>query len=256
MKRIFLFSISFILIATSFAFSQDIIAKTKDGYAVILRKNGSWIFYDPSINPKQKDNFPEGGVIAVTSNGLIFILKKDGTWILTNNSAQQFQFSNPKPQNPKVMQLAQSGHGHEEYWEVHKSMLGKTAPELELYDWMNGSFPQKTWRGRIVVVNFWATWCGPCRRAIPYNNTIFEKYKDQGVLIIGACGSSGQDKMANVAIQAGLKYPTAKVPVNYINTWNVFYWPTYAIIDRNGILRAIGVSSNYIERIIQALLQE
>ena len=84
MKQINLFIISLILFNVSFAFSQDIRATTKDGQAVILRKNGNWFFYNPLTNTGQKNKLPDEGTIATAFNGQIVILKKDGTWIMTN----------------------------------------------------------------------------------------------------------------------------------------------------------------------------
>jgi len=241
---------------SSFAFSQDIVAKTRDGRAVILRKKGGWFFYDPSIDSKQREDVPEQGLMATTLGGQVFILRKDGTWNLVSSSVERTQSSNPEQLNPKVMQLIKSGYSNTEYWEIHKSMLGKKAPELELFNWMNGSVPQETWMGKIVVVVFWATWCSPCRASIPRNNTLFQKYKDQGVVFIGACCSRGQEKIMEVIKQSGLKYPTATVSDFYVKIWNVFYWPTYAIVDRAGNLQAIGVDPDYVEPIIQALLEK
>ena len=258
MKQINLFIISLILFNVSFAFSQDIRATTKDGQTVILRKNGNWFFYNPLTSTEQKNKLPDEGTIATAFNGQIVILKKDGTWIKTNNYQNSIT-RNPKAQNPNVAILAKKGHWEEKYWEIHQAMLEKPAPTLELSDWMNGNIPQEAWTGKIVVVDFWATWCGPCRQSIPHNNELFQRYKNQSVLIVGACcsgGRGGQEKMAEVVEQIGLEYPIAKASDSFAETWNVLYYPTYAIVDRKGNLRAIGVNPDYVEPIIQALLRE
>jgi thiol-disulfide isomerase/thioredoxin len=263
MKSKYLFIISLMLLNVPFAFSQDVRATTKDGRDVILRKNGNWFFYKPFISTGRENNLSNQSIIAATLSGQIVILKNDGKWILTNNYQKSFAQNpiaqTPKTQNPNVAKLAKRGHMEEQYWESHQAMLEKPAPTLELSDWVNGDSPQESWTGKIVVVDFWATWCGPCRKSIPHNNELFQRYKNQGVLIIGACGSGfigGQDKMMELVEQFGLEYPSAKVSENCVKTWNVHYWPTYAIVDRYGNLRAIGVNPDYIEPIIQALLQE
>jgi thiol-disulfide isomerase/thioredoxin len=112
-------------------------------------------------------------------------------------------------------------------------------------------------RGKIVVVDFWATWCGPCRASVPHNNELAKKFAGNGVLVIGACGSGrGEEKMEEVAKATGLAYPTARVAQASIAAWKVQWWPTYAVIDRRGTLRAIGLKPGYVEKVIDALLVE
>jgi thiol-disulfide isomerase/thioredoxin len=131
-------------------------------------------------------------------------------------------------------------------------------PALDVTGWVNGQVTPEQMKGKVVLVDFYATWCGPCMAAIPHNNEMLKKYKDQGLVIVGVCTSGrGQEKMNQTAKDRGIEYPTARDPdLKSEKAWAVHYYPTYALIDRKGIVRVIGLQTPNVEKAVKKLLDE
>jgi thiol-disulfide isomerase/thioredoxin len=141
---------------------------------------------------------------------------------------------------------------------AHAALEGKAMPAFHVTDWINGGITAAGIKGKVVVVDLYATWCGPCMRAIPHNNALLKKYKAQGLVIIGVCTSSrGQETFAANAKQHGMEYPAARDPeLKTQKAWGVSYYPTYAIIDRKGIVRIVGLQPQHVEDVVEKLLAE
>lgn len=112
-------------------------------------------------------------------------------------------------------------------------------------------------RGKIAVVDFWATWCGPCLNSIPMNNGLEKKYAGKGVVFVSICTANGQENLKKVGKERGIEYPVALDPGNKLaKAWNVHFYPTYILVDAKGIVRAAGVAPEYVEKAVEKLLSE
>jgi thiol-disulfide isomerase/thioredoxin len=117
-----------------------------------------------------------------------------------------------------------------------KVEIGKPAPEVEAREWLNAESPVSLakLKGSVVVVEFWATWCPPCRQSIPHLNAIYKKYKDKGLKIAGMTDEDSEK------VRAFLK----KIPIDYFigtgsdsgRVYGVRGIPHAFVMDKNGVL--------------------
>jgi thiol-disulfide isomerase/thioredoxin len=139
-----------------------------------------------------------------------------------------------------------------------RGMEGEKPPALTLKDWIGEEQDLAKLKGKVVIVDFWATWCGPCMKAIPHNVELYSKHKDDGLVILGVHDAKrGQDKMAAVAKDQKINYPLAVDDGGKsTKAWNIAFWPTYFVIDRKGVVRAAGLRPNSVDHVIEKLLKE
>jgi thiol-disulfide isomerase/thioredoxin len=140
----------------------------------------------------------------------------------------------------------------------HAALEGKPRQGINVTGWVNGEVKPADMKGKVVVIDFYATWCGPCMAAIPHNNEMLKKYKDQGLMIVGVCTSDrGQERMEQTVKDRDIQYPTARDSADLSEAaWHVHYYPTYVLIDRKGIVRVIGLQPDHVEEVVQKLLAE
>jgi thiol-disulfide isomerase/thioredoxin len=88
-------------------------------------------------------------------------------------------------------------------------MQGKQAPDFTLVDLDGKKVSLSDFKGRPVLVNFWATWCGPCKVEMPWFEEFRKQYSGQGLEILGLADDvdAGKDKIAKAAQQTGVTYP-------------------------------------------------
>ena len=117
-------------------------------------------------------------------------------------------------------------------------------------------------RGRVVLVNFWATWCGPCRQEMPHLNRLYEKYKGAGFVLLGVNVDDDARNAADLAGKLNLKFPVLLDTDKKVSRlYDMNTMPSTVVIDREGRVRYIhrgyrdGYEAAYDEQ-IRALLKE
>jgi thiol-disulfide isomerase/thioredoxin len=116
---------------------------------------------------------------------------------------------------------------------------GATAPDFTLEDLDGKEWTLSQLKGRPVMINFWATWCAPCRVEMPLLEKAYQKYKDQGfvILAVNIKGDLGEAAVRQYVQNMGLTFPIVMDTTGQVeNTYRVRAYPTSAFIDQDGVV--------------------
>ncbi len=124
-------------------------------------------------------------------------------------------------------------------------LVGKPAPAFTLPVVVNGSSANPTlslseFQGRAVVLDFWATWCGPCQAEAPLMNKLAQRFGERGLVVVGVDTSEPDGHGRPWAIAHGLSYPIVYDTDNLTaERYGVTNMPTLVVISRAGKVTAV-----------------
>lgn len=141
--------------------------------------------------------------------------------------------------------------------------VGSQAPDFTLTDVNGTSHSLSSLRGKVVIVDFWATWCPPCQASIPTFNKLYQRFKDDGLVVMGVSIDDGPGSIKTIrefARSHDVLYTLLWDNRNVADTYNVESIPNAFIIDKNGIIRDhhLGFSEDEFDEIsgeVQGLLK-
>jgi thiol-disulfide isomerase/thioredoxin len=111
-------------------------------------------------------------------------------------------------------------------------------PNLSYVDTLGIAYTPKSLEGKVVVVNFWATWCGPCLKEIPDLSKIYEQHKDRGLVILGLMTDApapDSQTLLNFQSDHMMSYPVVRADMSMRLAFDdPAALPTTFIYDRNG----------------------
>jgi len=152
------------------------------------------------------------------------------------------EFGDLQPMGKDFAPLGEQATGM--IFQMHHLGIGRTAPEIKGEDIDGKPMKLSDFRGKVVVVSFWATWCGPCMGLVPHEKALVEKMKGRPFALIGVNGDDDRERAKTVSAKEGISWRSfwnggAKqgIPVQ----WGVSGWPTIYVIDGNGVIRDDGL---------------
>ncbi len=129
---------------------------------------------------------------------------------------------------------------------------------VKLLDGSEFSLPGQ--RGKVVLVNFWATWCDSCREEIPELNEYYKEFKDKGFELIGISLDSNEGKLSTYIRLNGLEWGYAFSGKAWKDETVMLYGvnsiPSHWLIDKKGVLRSFGLKGKDLREAIAALVKE
>jgi cytochrome c biogenesis protein CcmG/thiol:disulfide interchange protein DsbE len=141
------------------------------------------------------------------------------------------------------------------------AVVNYPAPTLALRDLAGEPYSLSDYRGQVVLVNLWATWCPPCKAEMPNLQDFYDKYQDQGFTIIAIDDGEPADEVSRFVREHGLSFPIWLDPT-YEATERAFRTralPSSYVIDRLGVVRLAwtgAITGRDLERFVAPLIKE
>ena len=134
------------------------------------------------------------------------------------------------------------------------------AIDFQVSDLNGNSLSLKKFRGKVILLDFWATWCGPCLAEMPNVKRIYQKYKDQNFQIIGISLDTDRSKLRSYLRREGITWPQYFDGDGWKNSvaqkYKIKSIPRMYLIDGDGNIRQENIRGNVLERAVSDLIRE
>jgi thiol-disulfide isomerase/thioredoxin len=127
---------------------------------------------------------------------------------------------------------------------VSTADIGQAAPSLKLPLVGGGEMDLASYKGHPVILNFWATWCDPCRAEMPVFERAQQQYRDEGLVVLGVDFQEQDPEIVAFLGQIGVTFPSVVDRTGEVTRqWRATGLPTTFLIDRQGVIQDVRVGA-------------
>lgn len=136
--------------------------------------------------------------------------------------------------------------------------LGQPAPEISLPNLQDSIIRLSSFKGKVVLIDFWTSWCGPCRAANPGVVKLYNKYRSRGFEVVGVSLDNSKKNWIRAVRQDKLPYTQvidlARLPSTAGEQYKIQRIPTTYLLDKNGKVAGVDLEAEQLEHMIERLL--
>jgi thiol-disulfide isomerase/thioredoxin len=169
------------------------------------------------------------------------------------------EFADLQPMGKDFPPLGEQAHG--DLFKMRNLAPGCTVPEIEGEDIDGKPMKLSDFRGKVTVISFWATWCGPCMGMVPDEKALVERMKGRPFVLIGVNGDEDRSRAKEVSAKEGIHWRSfwdGRGPDGIPVKWGVSGWPTVYLIDAKGVIRdgSLSLHGAALDKAVEDLVAE
>jgi peroxiredoxin len=133
--------------------------------------------------------------------------------------------------------------------------IGTVAPEIKLKNQYDSTISLSSFRGKVVLLDFWASWCGPCRVANKHLVKLYAKYKEKGFEIVGISNDYTKSEWVDAIKKDKITWTQVLDEGGLVsNKWYISYLPISFLLDKEGKIVAVELKEKALEEKLKELL--